>query len=103
MINTGGPVIQKDAKILVLIEALKKDRIFYYLFYLFYILDILDIWEYSLKSFQWIMNPLYKFDTEFEKESPNYPSASIPLKTVTYDIPDADQILLISQIYRQAG
>ena len=49
------------------------------------------------------MNPLYKFDTEFERESPNYPSASIPLKTVTDDIPDADQILLISQIYRQAG
>jgi len=48
------------------------------------------------------MNPLYKFDTEFENESPNYPSASIPLKTVTYDIPDEDQILLISQIYRQA-
>jgi len=59
--------------------------------------------KYCLWDCEWIMNPLYKFDTEFERESPNYPSASIPLKTVTDDIPDADQILLISQIYRQAG
>jgi len=58
--------------------------------------------KYCLWDCEWIMNPLYKFDTEFENESPNYPSASIPLKTVTYDIPDEDQILLISQIYRQA-
>ena len=64
---------------------------------------MIGIWEYSLESFQWIKNPLYKFDTEFENKSPNFPFASIPLKTVTDDIPDEDQILLISQIYRQAG